>query len=304
MLLIETLFALTPSFFEYSKTFRRISSIKIDFRVLISLLLWLGSSGFMDMSFFERSRRRHSSLRISYFFPRIMRACMNTNTLFNGVDLFLVMTPRIVSFDLDGTLINWDFADALWFRGMAETYARRWGLDLERAMMEIKERYDAVGMERLEWYDINYWWREFDLPGHWRDLVERCRHTIGTYPEVRDVVTRLSEKFDQIIVVTNGLRELSEIELAQSGLDRYIDRLFSATSDFREVKKNGHVYKLVLEKTGASPDEVVHLGDNWLFDYLAPKETGISSYFLDRDGTRSGKHVVRDLIEFERVLEP
>lgn len=222
--------------------------------------------------------------------------------LFRDPDLSLVMNPRIISLDLDGTLINWDFADALWFQGMAELYARRWGMGMSEAMEEIRRRYDEVGMERLEWYDINYWWRKFDLPGHWMDLVERCRHRIRTYPEVGEVLGRLGEVCDRIVVVTNGSRELSEIELRQSGLDRYVDRLFSVTSDFGQVKKNGSAYVRVLKEMGASPEDVVHVGDNWLFDYLAPREAGITAYFLDREGARSGDNVVRDLVEFEHAV--
>ncbi|MEM2874516.1 MAG: HAD family hydrolase [Candidatus Hadarchaeales archaeon] len=212
------------------------------------------------------------------------------------------MARPIISLDLDGTLINWDFADALWFQGMAEMYSRRWGMGVSEAMEEIRRMYDEVGMERLEWYDINYWWGRFDLPGHWMDLVERCRHRIGTYPEVKEVLSRLRGACDRMIVVTNGSRELSEIELEHSGLDRLVDRLFSVTSDFRQVKKNGSVYRAVLREMDASPEEVVHIGDNWLFDYLAPREAGITAYFLDRDNTRSGENVVRDLVEFERAV--
>jgi putative hydrolase of the HAD superfamily len=217
-------------------------------------------------------------------------------------NLSVVMHRRIISFDLDGTLINWDFAEALWFRGMSEEYAKRWGLDLREAMDEVKRRYDAVGMERLEWYDIEYWWREFDLPGSWRELAERCRHAVGTYPEVHEVLGWLRERCDEMIVVTNGCRELSEIELEQSGIGRYVDRLFSVTSDFRTVKKDGSVYRRILAAIGASPDEVVHVGDNWIFDYLAPREAGIRAFFLDREGRSSGDGVVGDLREFANAV--
>ncbi|MEM2878542.1 MAG: HAD family hydrolase [Candidatus Hadarchaeales archaeon] len=212
------------------------------------------------------------------------------------------MSKRVISFDLDGTLINWDFAEALWTRGMAESYARRWGLCFSDALNEIKRRYDSVGIERLEWYDINYWWNEFDLPGSWRELAERCKHAIGTYPEVIDVMETLRKECDEMIVVTNGARELSEMELSQSGLKRYVDRLFSVTSDFGHVKNNGAVYSKVLAEIGASPSGVVHVGDNWKFDYIAPREAGILSFYLDRDGVKPGENVVRDLKEFAKIV--
>lgn len=208
---------------------------------------------------------------------------------------------KVISFDLDGTLINWDFANSLWFAGISRLYAERWGLGPEDALKEVTRRYDGVGMERQEWYDIDYWWREFDLPGSWRDLVARCRFCVKTYPEVYDVLEELRRRFE-IVVITNGRRDLAEVEMEQTGLNGYVDRMFSATSDFRILKKTGAFYLDVLKVIGAPPANVVHVGDNWVFDYLAPREAGIRAFFLDREGNQSGEFVVKDLREFSRLL--
>jgi putative hydrolase of the HAD superfamily len=208
---------------------------------------------------------------------------------------------KVISFDLDGTLIDWTFADSLWFEGISKCYAERWGLSQEEALREIRRRYDGVGLERTEWYDINYWWREFELGGRWRDLVERCRSNVRTYPEVHEVLEELHRRFE-LIVITNGMRELAEVEVEQAGLKGYFDRMFSATSDFGLVKKTGKFYLDIMKVLGISPQEVVHVGDNWVFDYLAAREAGIKAFFLDRDGKQEGKFVVKDLREFSRRL--
>ena len=208
---------------------------------------------------------------------------------------------KVISFDLDGTLIDWTFADSLWFEGISKCYAERWGLSQEEALREIRRRYDGVGLERTEWYDINYWWREFGLGGSWRDLVERCQSNVRTYPEVHEVLEELHRRFE-LIVITNGMRELAEVEVEQAGLKGYFDRMFSATSDFGLVKKTGKFYLDIMKVLGVSPQEVVHVGDNWVFDYLAAREAGIKAFFLDRDGKQEGKFVVKDLREFSRRL--
>jgi putative hydrolase of the HAD superfamily len=208
---------------------------------------------------------------------------------------------KMISFDLDGTLIDWTFADSLWFKGISKVYAERWGLSQEEALQEIRRRYDGVGLERTEWYDINYWWKEFDLRGSWRDLVEQCKRDVRTYPEVHEVIEKLHQRF-KLIIITNGMRELSEVEVEQAGLKNYFDRVFSATSDFGIVKKTGEFYSKIMKTIGVSPDEIVHIGDNWVFDYLAAREAGIRAFFLDRDGKQSGDFVVRDLKEFSRRL--
>jgi putative hydrolase of the HAD superfamily len=208
---------------------------------------------------------------------------------------------KMISFDLDGTLIDWTFADSLWFDGISKCYAERWGLSQEEARREIRRRYDGVGLERTEWYDINYWWKEFDLRGSWKDLVGRCKYNVRTYPEVHEVLKELHRRF-RLIIITNGMRELAEVEVEQAGLKGYFDRLFSATSDFGLVKKTGGFYSEILRVVGVSKDEIVHIGDNWVFDYLAAREAGIRAFFLDRDGKQSGEFVVRDLREFSRQL--
>jgi len=208
---------------------------------------------------------------------------------------------KVISFDLDGTLIDWTFADSLWFEGISKLYAERWGMSPEEALQEIRRRYYDIGIERTEWYDINYWWKEFELSGSWRDLAEQCKSNVRAYPEVHEVLEKLHRRF-KLIVITNAMRELAEVEIEQAGLGGYFDRMFSATSDFGLVKKTGEFYSDILKAVSASPAEVVHVGDNWVFDYLAAREAGIKAFFLDRDGKQSGEFVVRDLSEFSRQL--
>ncbi len=208
---------------------------------------------------------------------------------------------KVVSFDLDGTLVDSTFADSFWYDCVSRLYAERWGVSPDEALREVRRRYDGVGMERLEWYDIGHWWKEFDLGGSWKGLIEGCRPKVRAYPEAHGVLDGLHQKF-KLIVITNGVRELAEVEVEQAGLGDYFDRVFSATSDFKVVKKTGEFYRGVLKEIGVRPSEIVHVGDNYAFDYLAPREAGIQAFFLDRDGKQSGDFVVRDLVEFSRKL--
>ncbi len=204
---------------------------------------------------------------------------------------------KIISFDLDGTLIDWAFADAFWFDCMGRLYAERWGGSHSDARKEVRRRYEEVGMDNIKWYNIGHWWKEFGLAGDWNDLINECRPRVHAYPDARETLEKLGRKF-KLIVITNGIRELAEVEIAESGFGRYFDRVFSATTDFGVVKKTGDFYLGVLEKLGVPAEEVIHIGDNYAFDYLAPREAGIQAFFLDRNGKQTGDFVVKDLKEF------
>jgi FMN phosphatase YigB (HAD superfamily) len=36
------------------------------------------------------------------------------------------------------------------------------------------------------------------------------------------------------------------------------------------------------QEMGVRPEQVVHVGDNWQFDFIAPSEVGIQAFYLDR----------------------
>jgi len=210
---------------------------------------------------------------------------------------------KLISFDLDGTLIDWAFADSFWFDCMARLYVEKNGGSHKDARNEVRRRYEEVGMDNIKWYNIGHWWKEFGFTGDWNDLINECRPKVRAYPDAKETLERLSRRF-KLIVITNGIRELAEVEIEESGFGKYFDRVFSATTDFGLVKKTGEFYLSILDKLNSPAEAVVHIGDNYAFDYLAPREAGIQSFFLDRSGEHSGDFVVKDLKEFVRKMLP
>jgi putative hydrolase of the HAD superfamily len=111
---------------------------------------------------------------------------------------------------------------------------------------------------------------------------------------VQEVLDHLSLSYD-LVVTSNAAREFIDFEL--DGLSDYFREIFSATSDFREVKKSPLIYGTVCANMGVKPYEVLHIGDHYSYDYEAPLEAGLDALFLDRKGERSGREVVGDLRE-------
>lgn len=208
------------------------------------------------------------------------------------------MKGCIVSFDLDGTLVDHGFSTAVWREAIPALVARKEGLSLEEAKALVYEQYDQVGEGSLEWYDLAYWHRRFGLDGTWRRTLREYRHLIRLFPEVPEVLNELSSGHD-LIILSNASRPFIEEELSQSGLDSFpFLNVISATSDMRRVKKTSSFYKEVCLRLGLEPSQLIHVGDHEEFDYQAPTRAGIRAYFLDRSGGKQEEHSVRDLREF------
>ena len=90
---------------------------------------------------------------------------------------------EVISFDAEGTLVTPDFSQAIWHETIPVLYARKNDLELARAREIVAGEYAKVGDQRLEWYDIEYWFGYFQL-GSPEPAIKSCVAKVGYYPEV------------------------------------------------------------------------------------------------------------------------
>jgi putative hydrolase of the HAD superfamily len=209
--------------------------------------------------------------------------------------------PKIISFDMDGTLVDPEFTDWVWLHGIPLLYAAKAKISFEEAKHFVVEEYLKVGEGAIEWYDIKYWFQFFQLERSWKDLMRQYVDKISIYPDVNYILSWLKEKFP-IILTSNAGREFIDVEMEATGLGGYFDRIFSATSDFGEVKKTVGFYQRICQILGVHPQEVIHVGDHYEFDYLVPQSLGIYAFYLDRSGKKNGEYVLKDLNDLENRL--
>lgn len=202
---------------------------------------------------------------------------------------------------MDGTLIDPEFIDWVWGHGIPTYYAVKAGLSLELAKAFVEAEYRKVGDRATEWYDIKYWFQFFQLNASWRSLMEQYVDKINVYPDVYPILERLRGRF-RLVLASNAGREFIDLELEATGLGRYFDKIFSATSDFGEVKKTIGFYQRVCQILGAEPQEIVHVGDHYEFDYLVPRSLGIHAFYLDRSCQAKGNFFIWDLRDLEKRL--
>jgi len=203
---------------------------------------------------------------------------------------------KVISFDAEGTLMTPDFSYALWHEAIPMCYARRNGIELAQAKKIVAMEYDKIGEQRHEWYDINFWFNCLHL-GTPESVIQSCQDKVYYYPEVIDVLSSLDGQY-RLVIASGTPLELLRYLLRD--VEPYFAHIFSSISQYRQLKTPSF-YLQVCQEMNVAPGEVVHVGDNWQFDFLNPKQVGINAFYLDRVG---GNHQesLTDLTQLKSYL--
>lgn len=205
---------------------------------------------------------------------------------------------KIISFDLDGTLVDVDYGNTVWLEGIPEEYARKYGMTVDDARTAVKDQYDSIGDSHLLWYDIDYWLQRFDLTISVPGLLDRYAGRIRLLPHVEEVVRTLSGRY-RLVIASNAARIFVEKELSHTGLAGCFSHVLSATTDFGMVKKQEAFYHTLCSVLGVSPSDVVHVGDHKVFDVEVPLSVGIEAYHYNPQGRADG----RVLCDFRELMD-
>jgi len=207
-------------------------------------------------------------------------------------------TIKLISFDAEGTLVTPDFSETIWHEAIPALYARKKGLDLAQAKKSITEQYNKIGVNRLEWYDIEYWFDSLGL-GSSEPVIRSCLNKIAHYPEVLDVLPSLAAEYP--LIVASGT-PLELLHCLLRDVKPYFVRIFSSISHYKEVK-NPDFYLRICEEMGVEPGQVIHVGDNWQFDIVNAREAGLNAFYIDRSG-QDRHDSLGDLTQLARLLRP
>lgn len=102
----------------------------------------------------------------------------------------------------------------------------------------------------------------------------------AVYPndELREFYGLVREQGRRVVITSDMYLPGNTIAgmLGRCGYDGY-DRLY-VSSDFGLSKRKGGLFRFMLWESGVKASEIVHIGDNLLSDYLAPKKYGIRGF--------------------------
>lgn len=191
---------------------------------------------------------------------------------------------KVISFDLDGTLVNAGYGDMVWNHGIPVEYSKKYNIPFHEAKALIRGQYESVGDGDLLWYEIDYWLEKFHLSVTSEELLKRYESQIEPLTYAGEVLEKLDEKYT-LVIASNAARCFIEKELDYTGFRQYFTHIISATTDYKMVKKEEGFYRKLCERLQIMPSDIVHVGDHPVFDYDTPSGLGIESYYLASERT-------------------
>jgi HAD superfamily hydrolase (TIGR01549 family) len=203
---------------------------------------------------------------------------------------------ELISFDAEGTLVTPDFSETIWHEAIPALYAQKQGLDFAQAKRRIVAEYSRIGDQRLEWYDIEYWFDYLGL-GSSKPVIQSCMGKISYYPETTEVLSSLASEY-RLIVASGTPLEL--LRLLLRDIKPYFARIFSSVSHYKQLK-SPDFYRRICEEMGVKPSQVIHVGDNWQFDFLNARQAGMTAFYIDRSG-RNHQESLSDLTQLKHFL--
>jgi putative hydrolase of the HAD superfamily len=208
---------------------------------------------------------------------------------------------KIISFDLDGTLVKSTYANSVWLEGVPKLYAKEKNLPLDFVKKYVFQEYYKVGENKKEWYDIDWWFKHFKINSSWQELLNEYRFSVELYPDTIETIKKFSNKFD-LIIISNAKKEFIDIQIEETKIRKYFSYAFSSISDFNTVKKIPKVYKEICDKLKIKTNEIIHIGDSKEFDFESPKKVGVKSYYINLEKTEKGNNIIHTLFDLEKIF--
>ena len=226
--------------------------------------------------------------------------------------------------------VFFDAADTLFYikDGLGNTYAepaKKYGVNPDPA--ELKKAFSkhfssspplafkAGNTEELKLLEKKWWYEvvhnvytdigmfeKFDE--YFNDLFETFRTSAWKiFPETEEVLSRLKTRGYRIVIVSNFDSRVYDVCRSMDILEYFDDFVISSESGC--AKPSIEIFQLALQRNGLSPDECVHIGDNYVNDYVCPTSIGMNAVFLDRENEHPDKSIskIKDLNDCKQYFK-
>ena len=146
----------------------------------------------------------------------------------------------------------------------------------------IRAQYEAVGDTNIEWYHIDLWLKKFDLSVSQTPFSIALKSYIEAFPDTLEVLQTLATRYT-LVVASNAARIFVEKELSHTGLYVISPVSFQQPPISAWSKRKAVLQEALQYFKRTSPDEIVHIGDHFAFDFETPSQLGIEAYHIVYD---------------------
>lgn len=168
----------------------------------------------------------------------------------------------------------------------------------EHKEYEMFERFEAISRMKMPGCEEKEIRRVAGklYENYWKTYFSKCY----VKDDVKAVLPELRKHYRLGVVsnfmVENGIEEL----LSSNGIIQYFD--FVVTSVAEQWRKpHPNIYSAAFRKAGVMPCEIAFVGDDYINDYLTPKELGMKAIFLDR--YRRYGHISERICDFYEIFQ-
>ncbi len=128
------------------------------------------------------------------------------------------------------------------------------------------------------------------------------------FPYTIEILDYLTDKQYKLHLITNGFENTQHSKLKHSGLSSYFKQVITSEGS-NSLKPNKEIFDFAFNKTGATPEESIMIGDTMEVDILGAMNAGIDqmhvNHLSDKPESINGKlptHTVFSLKELEGIF--
>jgi putative hydrolase of the HAD superfamily len=125
------------------------------------------------------------------------------------------------------------------------------------------------------------------------------------FPHTKEILQYLKDKSYQLHLITNGFEKVQHSKLKYSGLDTFFEEVITSEGS-NSLKPNKEIFDYALQKTGATINNSIMLGDTLDADIQGAINAGMDQVFVNHLGITEMEikptYVVNSLKELEQIF--
>ena len=193
--------------------------------------------------------------------------------------------PRVIVFDLIGTLLDLQALDPYFERFFGDAAVRKeWFTQTLQLTMAatLTNAYEDFGVQADTGLEMTARHYKVSMLGEEKNLILGTLRKLRPYPEVAKSLQRLREAGLRLATLTNSTMQVAEAQLTFAGLRDHFEQVISA-DDIHCFKPSPEVYHLAAQRLSVEPAEVrLVAAHDW--DVTGALRAGCAAAFVARPG--------------------